>query len=228
MTPKVDKRVWSKTQNVVVSANIFAKLPLEKLAVLLDHSDYTPETFPGLIYKVEDEKFSFTKASYLLFRSGRVICTGTKSIKHARSAVHHVIEDLKEDGIEITKKPEIKVQNMVASGSVGGRLNLNEIVFKFENTEYEPEQFPGLVYKLKGEEVLQNITFLLFGTGKIVITGARSEKQIKDSVKFLRAQLIEIGELEKKETKPVEEKPLKKVEEKPKVEKKSEKPKVEK
>jgi transcription initiation factor TFIID TATA-box-binding protein len=228
MTPKVDKRVWSKTQNVVVSANIFAKLPLEKLAVLLDHSDYTPETFPGLIYKVEDEKFSFTKASYLLFSSGRVICTGTKSIKHARSAVHHVIEDLKEVGIEITKKPEIKVQNMVASGSVGGRLNLNEIVFKFENTEYEPEQFPGLVYKLKGEEVLQNITFLLFGTGKIVITGARSEKQIKDSVKFLRAQLIEIGELEKKETKPVEEKPLKKVEEKPKVEKKSEKPKVEK
>jgi transcription initiation factor TFIID TATA-box-binding protein len=228
MTPKVDKRVWSKTQNVVVSANIFAKLPLEKLAVLLDHSDYTPETFPGLIYKVEDEKFSFNKASYLLFSSGRVICTGTKSIKHAKSAVHHVIEDLKEVGIEITKKPEIKVQNMVASGSVGGRLNLNEIVFKFENTEYEPEQFPGLVYKLKGEEVLQNITFLLFGTGKIVITGARSEKQIKDSVKFLRLQLIEIGELEKKETKPVEEKPLKKVEKKPKVKKKSEKPKVEK
>ncbi len=220
MTPKVDKRVWSKTQNVVVSANIFAKLPLEKLAVLLDNSDYTPETFPGLIYKVEDEKFSFNKASYLLFSSGRVICTGTKSIKHARSAVHHVIEDLKEVGIEITKKPEIKVQNMVASGSVGGRLNLNEIVFLFDNTEYEPEQFPGLVYKLKGEEVLQNITFLLFGTGKIVITGAKSEKQIKDSVKFLRAQLIDVGELEKKETKPVEEKP--------KVEKKSEKPKVEK
>ena len=130
MTPKVDKRVWSKTQNVVVSANIFAKLPLEKLAVLLDHSDYTPETFPGLIYKVEDEKFSFNKASYLVFSSGRVICTGTKSIKHAKSAVHHVIEDLKEVGIEITKKPEIKVQNMVASGSVGGRLNLNEIVFR--------------------------------------------------------------------------------------------------
>ena len=105
--------------------------------------------------------------------------------------------DLKEVGIEITKKPEIKVQNMVASGSVGGRLNLNEIVFLFDNTEYEPEQFPGLVYKLKGEEVLQNITFLLFGTGKIVITGAKSEKEIKDSVKFLRQQLIDVGELDK-------------------------------
>ena len=48
MAPEVDTKVWSKIQNVVVSANIFATLPLEKLAVVLDNSDYTPETFPGL------------------------------------------------------------------------------------------------------------------------------------------------------------------------------------
>lgn len=196
MAPEVDKRVWSKIQNVVVSANIFATLPLEKLAVVLDNSDYTPETFPGLIYKVEDENLSFKKASFLLFSSGRVICAGTKSIKDSKAAVQHVVEDLKDVGIEITKKPQITVQNMVASGSVGGKLNLNEIVFLFENTEYEPEQFPGLVYKLKGEDVLQNITFLLFGTGKIVIAGAKSEKEIKESVVFLRDQLIGVGELE--------------------------------
>ena len=197
MAPEVDKRVWSKIQNVVVSANIFATLPLEKLAVVLDNSDYTPETFPGLIYKVEDENLSFKKASFLLFSSGRVICAGTKSIKDSKAAVQHVVEDLKDVGIEITKKPKITVQNMVASGSVGGKLNLNEIVFLFENTEYEPEQFPGLVYKLKGEDVLQNITFLLFGTGKIVIAGAKSEKEIKESVVFLREQLIDVGELER-------------------------------
>jgi transcription initiation factor TFIID TATA-box-binding protein len=196
MAPEVDKRVWSKVQNVVVSANIFAKLPLEKLAVILENSDYTPETFPGLIYKVKDEELSFKKASFLLFSSGRVICAGTKSVKAAKDAVKHVVEDLKNVGIKITKKPKIVVQNMVASGSVGGRLNLNEIVFLFDNTEYEPEQFPGLVYKLKGEDVLQNITFLLFGTGKIVIAGAKTHKQIKDSVKFLRAQLVDIGELD--------------------------------
>ncbi len=196
MAPEVDTRVWSKIQNVVVSANIFATLPLEKLAVILDNSDYTPETFPGLIYKVEDEELSFKKASFLLFSSGRIICAGTKSIKAARDAVKHVVEDLKNVNIEITKKPKITVQNMVASGSVGGKLNLNEIVFLFDNTEYEPEQFPGLVYKLKGEDQLQNITFLLFGTGKIVIAGAKSEREIKDSVKFLRAQLIDVGELD--------------------------------
>ena len=196
MAPEVDKRVWSKVQNVVVSANIFTKLPLEKLAVILDNSDYTPETFPGLIYKVQDDELSFKKASFLLFSSGRIICAGTKSVKAAKDAVKHVVEDLKNVGIEITKKPKIVVQNMVASGSVGGKLNLNEIVFLFDNTEYEPEQFPGLVYKLKGEDQLQNITFLLFGTGKIVIAGAKSEKQIKDSVKFLRVQLIDVGELD--------------------------------
>ena len=196
MAPEVDKRVWSKVQNVVVSANIFAKLPLEKLAVILDNSDYTPETFPGLIYKVQDDELSFKKASFLLFSSGRIICAGTKSVKAAKDAVKHVVEDLKNVKIEITKKPKIVVQNMVASGSVGGKLNLNEIVFLFDNTEYEPEQFPGLVYKLKGEDQLQNITFLLFGTGKIVIAGAKSEKQIKDSVKFLRVQLIDVGELD--------------------------------
>jgi len=196
MAPEVDKRVWSKVQNVVVSANIYAKLPLEKLAVILDNSDYTPETFPGLIYKVKDDELSFKKASFLLFSSGRIICAGTKSVKAAKDAVKHVVEDLKNVKIEITKKPKIVVQNMVASGSVGGKLNLNEIVFLFDNTEYEPEQFPGLVYKLKGEDQLQNITFLLFGTGKIVIAGAKSEKQIKDSVKFLRAQLIDVGELD--------------------------------
>jgi len=196
MAPEVDKRVWSKVQNVVVSANIFAKLPLEKLAVILENSDYTPETFPGLIYKVKDDELSFKKASFLLFSSGRIISAGTKSVKGAKDSIKHVVEDLKNVGIKITKKPKIVVQNMVASGSVGGRLNLNEIVFLFDNTEYEPEQFPGLVYKLKGEDVLQNITFLLFGTGKIVIAGAKTHKQIKDSVKFLRAQLIDIGELD--------------------------------
>ena len=75
-------------------------------------------------------------------------------------------------------------------------MNLNEIVLKFDNTEYETEQFPGLVYKLKSSPVLSNITFLLFGTGKIVITGAKSETQIKESVILLRKQLIKIGELE--------------------------------
>ncbi|MBT4697426.1 TATA-box-binding protein, partial [Candidatus Woesearchaeota archaeon] len=72
-------------------------------------------------------------------------------------------------------------QNIVASGSIGRDLNLNVLAMKLENTEYEPEQFPGLVYKLKGylpEDQTQKATFLLFSNGKIVCTGTKSEDQV--------------------------------------------------
>ncbi len=176
--------VYTKTQNVVVSASIHRELPLERLAAKLERADYNPETFPGLILKID-----VPKASALLFSSGKIICTGTKSLSEARTAIDVIVEKLEAIGLKVKGDPEIAVQNMVASGDVGGRLNLNEIMIKFDNTEYDPEQFPGLVYKLPNS----HITFLLFGTGKIVITGARSEKEIVESVYVLRDQLIKAG-----------------------------------
>ena len=125
------------------------------------------------------------KASALLFSSGKIICTGTKSIKEAKNAISAIIKKLGAVSVKVKGKPDIEVQNMVASGAIGSKLNLNDIVFKFENTEYEPEQFPGLVYKLADS----NVTFLLFGTGKIVVTGAKSEREIIESVYILRDQL---------------------------------------
>jgi len=180
------KGVYAKTQNVVVSANIHRDLPLEKLATKLERAEYNPEQFPGLILKMD-----VPKASALLFSSGKIICTGTKSMHEARKAIEAIVKKLEAIGLKVTGTPDMEVQNMVASGSVGGKLNLNEIVFKFENTEYEPEQFPGLVYKLPDS----HITFLLFGTGKIVVTGAKSEKEIIESVYILRDQLKKGGEL---------------------------------
>lgn len=188
-TSKAEKKirgVYAKTENVVVSANIHRDLPLEKLAGKLEKTEYNPEQFPGLIFKSDQPKFSA-----LLFSSGKIICTGTKSLKEAKAAINVIIRKLNSAGVRVTGEPDIDVQNMVAAGSVGGKLNLNEIVFKFENTEYEPEQFPGLVYHLPGS----HITFLLFGTGKIVVTGAKSEKEIIESVYILRDQLKKAGEL---------------------------------
>ena len=180
--------VYAHTQNVVVSASIHRPLPLVKLATQLEGAEYNPEQFPGLILKIEEPK-----ASSLLFSSGKVICTGTKSIKEAKKAIDAIIEKVEALGLKVSEKPDIEVTNIVASGSVGGRLNLNSIIFTFENTEYEPEQFPGLVYKMPNTHV----TFLLFGTGRVVITGAKSQKEIMESVRELRRQLIEAGELEK-------------------------------
>ncbi|MGC8940873.1 MAG: TATA-box-binding protein, partial [Candidatus Nanoarchaeia archaeon] len=127
----------------------------------------------------------------LLFSSGKIICTGTRNLKEAKAAIDAIVKKVESIGLKVKGTPDIEVQNMVASGSVGGILNLNEIIMKFENTEYDPEQFPGLVYKLPNS----HITFLLFGTGKIVITGAKSEKEIKEIVWVLRDQLLKANVL---------------------------------
>jgi transcription initiation factor TFIID TATA-box-binding protein len=96
-------------------------------------------------------------------------------------AMKKIVEAMKKIGIEIKKKPEYQVQNMVASGSINMNLNLNTLAIKLENTEYEPEQFPGLVYKLRGTKA----TFLLFTNGEIVCTGTKSEAEVHEAVKKL-------------------------------------------
>ena len=77
---------------------------------------------------------------------------------------------------------------MVASGSVGMDLNLNILAMKLPNTEYEPEQFPGLVYKLPEARA----TFLLFSNGKIVCTGTKSEQEVYDAVDKLVINLKKV------------------------------------
>src|SRR3989304_9755742 len=117
---KSHPKVYTKTQNVVVSASLHRELPLEKLAAKLERADYNPETFPGLILKLD-----VPKASALLFSSGKIICTGTKSLREARTAIDAIIKKLGAIGIKVKGDPGIEVQNMVASGDVGGKLNLN-------------------------------------------------------------------------------------------------------
>ncbi|MEK6833747.1 MAG: TATA-box-binding protein, partial [Nanoarchaeota archaeon] len=69
-------------------------------------------------------------------------------------------------------------QNIVASGSIDLKLNLNFLALEMQNTEYEPEQFPGLVYKLTEPTA----TFLLFSNGKLVCTGTKNKQQLEDSM----------------------------------------------
>lgn len=169
MTKKIE------IQNVVASASLHHDIPLEKVTMTLPNTEYNPEQFPGLVLRLAKGKTA------LIFSSGKIVCTGAKSEAEVGEAVRMIIKELKKVRIHIKKKPDITIQNMVASGDIGMKLNLNTLAFKFENAEYEPEQFPGLVYKVPNS----HITFLLFGTGKIVCTGAKNEKEIKDAVNKL-------------------------------------------
>ena len=159
-----------KIVNLVVMTDLEHNLQLETIAAKLSNVEYNPEQFPGLVLRIKEPKISA-----LLFTSGKVICTGAKDIDTANRAIHKIIELLKKNGVKITVTPKLKVQNMVGSGELGFDLNLNKLAMKLDNTDFEPEQFPGLVYKIKNPF---HSTFLLFSNGKIVCTGAKSEEEM--------------------------------------------------
>ena len=165
-----------KVVNIVASTYLDHDVPLINLAEALPNTEYNPEQFPGLVMRIKEPK-----TSALIFSSGKVVCTGAKSLLKVRESINQIIKNLAKIKIKIKIKPEIKVQNMVASGAIGMDLNLNGLAMTLENTEYEPEQFPGLVYKLPNTRA----TFLLFSNGKIVCTGTRSEDKLKEALNKL-------------------------------------------
>jgi len=177
------KGVSIEVVNIVVSTALEHDIPLEKMAAVLSNTEYNPEQFPGLVIRIKDPK-----TSALIFSSGKVVCTGARSMEKVELSIEKIIESLKKINIHIKIKPEIKIQNIVASGAIGMDLNLNVLAMKLDNTEYEPEQFPGLVFKLMEAKA----TFLLFSNGKVVCTGTKSEEEVHVALDKLIAILKKI------------------------------------
>ncbi|MFQ5474654.1 MAG: TATA-box-binding protein [Candidatus Nanoarchaeia archaeon] len=169
--------------NIVVSASLGHDIPLEKMAATLSNTEYNPEQFPGLVIRVKEPK-----TSALIFNSGKIVCTGARNIEDVHRSIRQIIKSLEKINVKITIEPKVTIQNMVASGAVGMDLNLNNLAMKLPNTEYEPEQFPGLVYKITVEPKSIKpfkATFLLFSNGKIVCTGTKSTEQVHLAVDAL-------------------------------------------
>jgi len=162
-----------KIENVVASASLGVKIKLEKLVSSLDGIEYEPEQFPGLVYRIKDPK-----AAALIFSSGKIVCTGAKSPKDAKLVISKIVYKMNRIGMKIPKGYRVKLENIVASAKLDRNLDLDLIAFSLENTEYEPEQFPGLVFRMDDPKV----TFLLFGSGKIICTGGRSIKDVRRAV----------------------------------------------
>tara|TARA_Y100000310_G_scaffold345857_1_gene471560 strand:+ start:11003 stop:11578 length:576 start_codon:yes stop_codon:yes gene_type:complete len=169
--------------NIVVSSSLEHAIPLEKMASTLSNTEYNPEQFPGLVIRIKEPK-----TSALIFSSGKIVCTGARTMDNVHESIKKIIKSLEKINIKITVKPVVNIQNIVASGSVGMDLNLNTLAMKLDNTEYEPEQFPGLVYKLTSHKA----TFLLFSNGKVVCTGTKSEKEVHASLDKLIENLKKV------------------------------------
>jgi transcription initiation factor TFIID TATA-box-binding protein len=175
-----------KIENVVVFATLGKDIPLDKISKELVGAEYTPEAFPGVIYRIKDPK-----TAALIFSSGKIVCTGARSPKFAKTAVQKVVDDMKALNIDMPDEFHTGVENIVASTQIEAKdkLNLEFIAYNLENAEYEPEQFPGLVYRISDPRV----AFLLFGTGKIICTGARKIEEIHAALQKFKTNLEALG-----------------------------------
>ena len=171
-----------KIQNVVASATLNQRVDLNAVVKSYPGVEYRPEQFPGLVFRLKRPK-----TATLIFSSGKMVCTGAKSEKESRRAVMTVVKELKKGGIIIIRKPEFKVVNIVASARLGGRIELELAVGTLGKTMYEPEQFPGLIYRMDEPRVV----ILLFASGKLVCTGAKKEQDVNNAVHKLHASLEE-------------------------------------
>jgi len=171
-----------KIMNMVVSVDFADNIDLDRVSNDLENTEYSPEQFPGLVYRVKNPK-----SAVLIFSSGKMNCTGTKSIEDTKKVIRIVLKEMKGLGFKV-KKPKITVQNIVAVADLGKRVDLDRVL-ELEYTEYEPAQFPGLVYRIKDPKV----AFLIFTSGKIVETGARDEEMMISAYKKLKKKLKEVG-----------------------------------
>jgi transcription initiation factor TFIID TATA-box-binding protein len=181
-----DPKETLEIENVVASTAIGQELDLESVATDLERAEFDHDQFPGLVYRILDPH-----AAALVFRSGKLVCTGAASVPAVHEAIEIVFEKFANLGIAVTNNPSIEVQNIVTSGDLGEMLNLNAIAIGLglENTEYEPEQFPGLVYRLDEPTVV----VLLFGSGKMVITGGKKPEDAEAAIEVVVSQLTDLN-----------------------------------
>jgi len=177
-----------KIENIVASANFNVRLPLEEMVKRLEGTEYEPSQFPGLVYRIKDPK-----AAMLVFSSGKVVCTGARSIADVRKAVAKVAKKIRSLKLDVPKKYSIQIENIVASAQIPARLDLDKIAFELENSEYEPDQFPGLVFRMKDPKA----ALLLFSSGKVICTGIRKIEDVEYAMNFVFKKLKSISALKK-------------------------------
>ena len=160
-------------ENVVATGSLDQKLDLIAIMKVFRNVEYRPKKFPGLVFRLKRPK-----TATLIFSTGKMVCTGAKSEKLARSAIRKVVKELTDNGIIILGKPEIVIQNIVATANIHGKVDLEAAADIMENVMYEPEQFPGLIYRMGDPKVV----ILIFSSGKMVCTGAKSAEMVDVAV----------------------------------------------
>jgi transcription initiation factor TFIID TATA-box-binding protein len=128
---------------VVATGNLKHGIDLDAIVKAFPNVKYQPEVFPGLVFRLKKPK-----TATLIFKTGKMVCTGAKSERSARGAIRKVISELKRECIIIIGKPEMKIRNIVATVDLGDiSIDLEDFVYAVDGlgkqVMYEPEHFPG-------------------------------------------------------------------------------------
>ena len=168
--------------NVVASATIDQRLDLKDITKKFPDVEWNPDQFPGAVFRLKNPR-----TATLLFRTGKMVCTGAKSDELARKAVKTVVQKLRKGKIKIKNEATVTIQNIVASINLRGKVHLEQAARRLPRSMYEPEQFPGLIHRMLDPKTV----ILIFSSGKLVCTGGKTEKEVYRSVNQLHNLLEE-------------------------------------
>jgi transcription initiation factor TFIID TATA-box-binding protein len=174
-----------KIENIVASGVIADSIDLVEVSKKIASCELNTKRFPGAVFRIEKPKIAS-----LIFSSGKVVLTGIRNDQALVDGLKIIMASLKEAGVDTYDVPRVAVTNIVCSYDIGKYINLNKVVItlNLENIEYEPEQFPGLVYRIKDPKIVA----LLFSSGKIILTGGKTIEDIKRGLDFLEQKLESI------------------------------------
>ena len=168
---------------MVASFRASSSLDLQKLSVILPDVKYDPEEVPALIMQCRKPRSVVT-----MFSDGTVTVTGPKSMADVEDVIKMICDRLVVIGIQTEENPAVTVWNTTVSANVGGPLDLKALAKSLENAEYNPKQFPGLVYQTENPKTV----ILLFDSGKIVGNGGTLE-EIRQPLETLMKKLMMEG-----------------------------------
>jgi len=169
-------------ENIVASGTIAESIDLVRFSESAGNCDLNKKRFPGAVFRIADPKIAC-----LVFSSGKIVLTGIRDLAALDTGIARVTAALRKAGMEPLDKPRVAVTNMVCSYNLNRYINLNKlsVTLNLENIEYEPEQFPGLVYRVQDPKIV----VLIFSSGKIILTGGRTIGEIRRGLDVLEERL---------------------------------------
>ncbi|KAL7005609.1 TATA-binding protein (TBP) [Cystobasidiomycetes sp. EMM_F5] len=169
-------------QNIVATVNLNVKLDLKTIALHARNAEYNPKRFAAVIMRVRQPK-----TTALIFASGKMVVTGAKSEDDSRLAARKYARIIQKLGFE-AQFSDFKIQNMVGSCDVKFPIRLEGLAFSHGHfSSYEPELFPGLIYRM----VKPKVVLLIFVSGKVVLTGAKFREDLNDAFNNIYPVLTE-------------------------------------